>query len=167
MRFVDANLTACRLLGYTREELLALGPHDVLPASREELERAYDRLIADPTTAGGMNSFYRCKDGSMRPFESTRRVLRSDGRWIIAAISRDIRERIAVEKAMRDSESRFRETFERAGSGMAHVDLDGRFLRVNRKLCQMLGYAPEELVGRSVKEPVSYTHLTLPTNREV
>jgi len=152
MRFVDANLTACRLLGYTREELLALGPHDVLPASREELERAYDRLIADPTTAGGMNSFYRCKDGSMRPFESTRRVLRSDGRWIIAAISRDIRERIAVEKAMRDSESRFRETFERAGSGMAHVDLDGRFLRVNRKLCQMLGYAPEELVGRSVKE---------------
>ena len=41
-----------------------------------------------------MNSQYRCKDGSLLPFESTRHVLRSGSGWIIAAISRDIRERI-------------------------------------------------------------------------
>jgi len=49
MRFVDVNRTACRALGYTREELLGMGPQDVLPVSREELERDYDALLARPT----------------------------------------------------------------------------------------------------------------------
>src|SRR5438105_5594860 len=108
MRLIDVNSTACRLLGYSREELLGMGPQDVLPVSREELERAYDQMIADPSTVGGMKSYYRCKDGSRLPFESTRRVLRSGARWVIAAISRDIRERIAADKAVRESEERFR-----------------------------------------------------------
>src|SRR5262249_47324395 len=39
-----------------------------------------------------------CKDGSLIPFESTRRVLQSGDTYVIAAISRDIRERIAAEE---------------------------------------------------------------------
>jgi diguanylate cyclase (GGDEF)-like protein/PAS domain S-box-containing protein len=103
MRFVDVNRTACRLLGYSREELLQIGPQDVLPATREELERSYDELIALPSDRtgvipSGMKSHYRCKDGSLLPFESTRHVLRSGDTHIIAAISRDIRERLAIEE---------------------------------------------------------------------
>jgi diguanylate cyclase (GGDEF)-like protein/PAS domain S-box-containing protein len=152
MRFIDVNPAVTRLLGYSREEMLAMGPQDVLPVSRAELEQSYDALIASPSATGMMNSYYRCKDGSRLPFESTRRVLRSGGNWIIAAISRDIRERIEAQQALRDSEARFRQTFELAGSGIAHVDLDGHFLRVNRSLCAILGYASEELVGRTVRE---------------
>jgi diguanylate cyclase (GGDEF)-like protein/PAS domain S-box-containing protein len=55
-------------------------------------------------------------------------------------------------RSLRDSEARFRKTFELAGSGIAHVDLNGSFLRVNRKLCEILGYAEAELVGRSIRE---------------
>jgi diguanylate cyclase (GGDEF)-like protein/PAS domain S-box-containing protein len=103
MRFVDVNKTACRQLGYTREELLSMGPQDVLPVSREELERDYDALLARPTSntdyiPRGMKSQYTCKDGSRLPFESTRHVLRSGDSTIIAAISRDIRARIAIEE---------------------------------------------------------------------
>ncbi|HEX6265777.1 MAG TPA: response regulator, partial [Burkholderiales bacterium] len=43
-------------------------------------------------------------------------------------------------RSLRDSETRFRKTFELAASGMAHVGLDGSFLRVNRRLCDILGY---------------------------
>ena len=56
------------------------------------------------------------------------------------------------EEVLRESEARFRQTFELAGSGMAHVSLDGRFLRVNRRLSEILGRGEGELVGRSVKE---------------
>ena len=56
------------------------------------------------------------------------------------------------EEVLRESEARFRQTFELAGSGMAHVGLDGRFLRVNRRLCDILGRSEAELIGRSVKE---------------
>ena len=61
-------------------------------------------------------------------------------------------QRCRAEEALRESEARFRQTFELAGSGVAHVSLDGRFLRVNRSLCRILGYPEHELVGRSVKE---------------
>ncbi len=152
MRYVDFNSTACRLLGYSREELLARGPQDVLPLSRAELEQSYDALIADPSMRGGINRYYICKDGSHLPFESTRHVLRSGERWLIAAIARDIRERHAIEGTLRESEARFRQTFELAASGMAHVGPDRRFLRVNRKLAAMLGYTEEELVGRPVAD---------------
>jgi diguanylate cyclase (GGDEF)-like protein/PAS domain S-box-containing protein len=54
--------------------------------------------------------------------------------------------------SLRESEERFRQTFELAGSGMAHVSLDNRFLRVNRSLCRILGYSQHELVGRSLKD---------------
>src|SRR5207245_1062539 len=90
MRFVDVNETSCRLLGYSREELLKMGPQDVLPTSRKELEGAYDEFIQNPSHITGMHSHYRCKDGSTFPFESTRHVLRSGDTYIIAAISRDI-----------------------------------------------------------------------------
>jgi len=103
MRFIDVNRTACRQLGYSREELLQMGPQDVLPVTREELEQDYDALIAGPpgevdTVPSGMKSQYTCKDGSKLPFESTRHVLRSGDTYIIAAISRDIRARLAIEE---------------------------------------------------------------------
>jgi PAS domain S-box-containing protein len=46
----------------------------------------------------------------------------------------------------------YRSTFELAASGIAHVGLDGRFVRVNRQLCGILGYREEDLIGRTVKE---------------
>ncbi|HEX6265776.1 MAG TPA: EAL domain-containing protein [Burkholderiales bacterium] len=101
MRFADVNRTVCTLLGYTREEMLAMGPQDVLSVSRAELELAYDRLIADPSAPSGMKGHYRCKDGSLLPFEVTRKVLRSGDGWLVAAISRDIRERLAAEARFR------------------------------------------------------------------
>src|SRR5688572_11735190 len=64
----------------------------------------------------------------------------------------DVTGRKKAMRALRQSEERFRQTFELAASGIAHVGLDGRFLKVNRALSRILGYAPEELVGRTVKE---------------
>jgi diguanylate cyclase (GGDEF)-like protein/PAS domain S-box-containing protein len=103
MRFVDVNETACRQLGYSRDELLKMGPQHVLPVTLEELERDYDDLIARrdgevDIIPSGMKSQYTCKDGSALPFESTRHVLRSGDTYIIAAISRDIRARLAIEE---------------------------------------------------------------------
>ena len=61
-------------------------------------------------------------------------------------------QRKQAEAALAESEVRFRQTFEIAASGIAHVDLAGRFADVNHKLCDMLGYSEAELIGRTVKE---------------
>src|SRR5258708_3619461 len=108
MKTIDVNDTICRLTGYPPDELLTLPLPNLPPLTRADLEAAYDRQIADPSKPAGMKSYYRCKDGSRLPFESKRQVARSGGSWIIVATSRDIRERIASEEALRDSEERFR-----------------------------------------------------------
>src|SRR5690606_14804883 len=50
------------------------------------------------------------------------------------------------------SEERFRATLENAAVGVAHVGVDGRLVRVHDRLCEILAYAREELVGRPVAE---------------
>lgn len=57
----------------------------------------------------------------------------------------------AVE-ALRESEERFRFTFEQAAVGIAHLDTDGRWLRLNRKLCDIIGYNLDELHKRTFKD---------------
>jgi PAS domain S-box-containing protein len=52
---------------------------------------------------------------------------------------------LAFESALRESEERFRSTFEQAAVGIAHVAPDGRWLRVNQKLCEITGYPADEL----------------------
>ncbi len=61
---------------------------------------------------------------------------------------RDILQRsAALEQALRESEKLYRSTFENAPIGLAHVSPNGKWLSVNRQLCDVLGYAEEELLG--------------------
>src|SRR5207253_689794 len=58
-------------------------------------------------------------------------------------------ERSRAEQALRESEERFRGTFENAAVGIAHTDFQGRWLRFNQKFCDILGYARQELLSKS------------------
>lgn len=58
----------------------------------------------------------------------------------------DVTERIKTIKALRDSEHRFRATFEYAAVGIAHIAPSGRWLRANGKFCDIVGYSCEELL---------------------
>jgi PAS domain S-box-containing protein len=54
--------------------------------------------------------------------------------------------RLRAETALRESEERFRATFEQAAVGIGHVALDGRFLRINDRLCEITGFRRDELL---------------------
>ena len=107
LRYIDANQTFCELVGYTRDEVLAMTPMDLFSADRGTLERDYDALIAD--SSGPARSFlgeYRRKDGTRVAVESRRRALQTKDGWIIVANARDITDRNAQEQALRDSNLR-------------------------------------------------------------
>ena len=58
---------------------------------------------------------------------------------------------IAVDR-LRESEAHYSSMVELAAIGISHVNLDGRFVYVNRRLCEMLGYSREELLELSIPE---------------
>ena len=67
----------------------------------------------------------------------------------------DITDRKEIEAALRESEEHFRTAFESAPEGMALVDLNRRFLKVNPRLCEIFGYSEDELLGKSFNQ---FTH---------
>jgi PAS domain S-box-containing protein len=164
MRYVDVNRTVCKLLGYSRDELLRMGPQDLLPKSRDELAHAHDQLIANPSGASGMRSHFRCKDGSTLPFESSRHVLRSGDSHIIVAICRDIRERLVAEEAQREQATLIAQSaakdrllrlfYELPFVGLAVTSPSSkRWLQVNDYMCEMLGYTARSFCNWPGRKP--------------
>ncbi|MGV3571323.1 MAG: PAS domain-containing sensor histidine kinase [Ramlibacter sp.] len=158
----DAGLR-CRYANRAHEAWFGVSPEEVIgrhvgellgplfPLNRPYIEAAlhgepqkFERLVPDP--AGGepryslANYIPHAVDGVVRGF------------FVLVT---DISEAKRIELALRESEERFRLTLEEAPIGMATVGTDGRFLRVNRALCDLLGYSAGELVGMTLQ---SITH---------
>jgi len=103
VRYIDVNDAACRALGYSRQELQAMGPPDIFSKTRDELVRLYDRMFAGDLSAPTVEGVYRCKDGSELLIEAYPRAVRSPSGDIVVSIARDIRER-KREEQLRDLE---------------------------------------------------------------
>ena len=71
---------------------------------------------------------------------------------LMARLEAYLRLRLQSENALRDGEERYSLTFDHAPSGIAHTALDGRFLMVNRRLCEILGYPEAELLQKRFPE---------------
>jgi PAS domain S-box-containing protein len=85
-----------------------------------------------------------CVEGSPRP------IFDSDGRPLgFLNIFRDVTEQDRLEQAAREQQDLFGAVFEQSAIGKVLIGMDGRIMRVNRSLCRALGYAPDEVIGRS------------------
>jgi len=148
MRFIDANETATKTLGYRRDELLTLGPQDLKPdaGELERINRRFDEVVLSDSKTGMFETVHQRKDGTRLPVEVYLRAVESEGRQILVAVVRDITSRLHAEAALRESEERFRVAFSQAAVGLAHVAPDGRWLMANQKLCEIVGYTQEELL---------------------
>ncbi|HKI99149.1 MAG TPA: PAS domain S-box protein, partial [bacterium] len=145
LRITDANPSFCRLLGYTREELVGRTYGTLLPPGEEQRQPlSYFRM-----PSGGSLLFDRRlqrRDGTVLTLEaSCTRV--EDGCAI--GILRDVTERTATLGALAESEARYREIVETTHEGVWVIDGDLRTTFVNQRMAEMLGYSPEEMLGRS------------------
>ena len=158
-RYTDVNRAGCEMLGFAREELIGKTIVDLIPPEDVgRLAASKQHLLSGEAEVSEWRLLR--KDATYLPVELNARIL-PDGRW--QAFVRDISDRRRAEaerqlttELLRKSEEQFRLIFEEAPIGMALVALDGRFVRVNGALCDILGYTPEEL------ERLSYQEITLP-----
>jgi len=71
---------------------------------------------------------------------------------LFQGLQRELDERKRAEEALRESEVRFSQAFEQAAIGMALVAPDGHWLKVNRALCELIGYSEEELMVKTFQD---------------
>jgi PAS domain S-box-containing protein len=97
---------------------------------------------------------YTLADGTHLWFRANSSPIYDEVGRIVAGVllTHDFTEQKQAEQELREREERFRATFEQAAVGIAHTALDGRWLRVNHKLCDILGYTREELLEKTFEE---------------
>ena len=78
-------------------------------------------------------------------------------------LTQEIEERKHAEKALRESEAKYRRLVEHSNDLVCEIDMRGHFLFLNPQYEQILGYAPQELLGRSAKELIHPDHLQAST----
>ena len=142
--YVSPSATA--MLGYTPEEHYAdpeLGFKILHPDDRHLI----DEMLRHPQSP--ITIRWLRKDGTIIWTEQRNKPLYDEGGEMVAieGIARDITERKRAEEALRENEEKFRSTFNEASIGMTINDLDGRFLQVNRSLCEMFGRSEEALLA--------------------
>ena len=132
--------------------------------ARGDFGSMYDKLVAREEHPRVMQAMHACLSGQTKVYEVEYRVRHRDGgeRWHLArgvalrdptgpairfiGSTVDITKLKHAEVAVRQSEERFRGTFDNAAVGIAHCAVDGRFLRVNEKYGAIVGYSPDELL---------------------
>ncbi len=109
------------------------------------------RTVAQLRLGKGLQSEYRvvAPDGAVRWVHESVSVSRrdSDGGLALDAVVTDVTEHRAAERALRESEERFRRLIEQAGDAVFVQDHEGRLVDVNQQACDSLGYTREELLA--------------------
>ncbi len=138
-----------RLLGYHPDELLTLGPNDLVhPDDIPAVMGSIAQVAAHPGETFSIEYRIRHKDGSWRFFENVARTLASDSADAgLVANARDITERKRAEQAMAKSEEHFRRIIESASDWVMICDQQGAITYVGPSSERMLGYAPDEVLG--------------------
>lgn len=147
-----SNPACARFLGRTPQLMLETVWLDCFePADRDSVRVLVAKVLADGIAQAGEHRVL-AGDGSVRWVAWTLRRQVEAQQLMLHCVGRDITEQRAAETSLQRSETRFRTTFDLAAVGMALVALDGHWLRVNQKLCDIIGYKPEELLGNSFQD---------------
>jgi two-component system, NtrC family, sensor kinase len=149
-RIIDANETAAKSLGYTREEFLSLSLETIAPEIRLEIA-GIERELERKGTALVRTRHYR-KDGSKLPVEVQLTRVNLDKAYIVA-VARDITSRQAVEASLKESEERFRLISENVIDLMAVLDESGMCLYASPSHTRE-NLRPERIVGKDYLELV-------------
>jgi PAS domain S-box-containing protein len=138
-RFIEANPAACRMLGYTRDELLRMGPSGIVPEQ-------FHPLLADMIRRAATEDAFvfeiqlRRNNGTLFPVETSGRLMDYQGRKVWLSYIRDITERKAAEAALKKSEAKYRAIYEDSFDGLFITSPAGKILDMNKKGIAMFGY---------------------------
>ncbi len=159
---VEWNRAEEQITGLRRDETLGRPLWDVqlqAAAEGEKSPAAYERirdatLHALRTGQASMPAWsgereIRRPDDELRIAQALPFIVKTDRGFMLGAISRDVTERRRAEEALRESEARFRDLVETTSDWVWEVDAEGVYTYTSPQVRNLLGYEPEEVLGRT------------------
>ena len=123
--------------------------HIVNEGTRNVVENPVERVLSEGKVVGLANhTLLIARDGTERPIADSAAPIRNQEDQIfgVVLVFRDQTEERRQQAALRESENRFRALFEQAAVGVAQIETaTGRFIRVNQRYCDIVGYSRDEL----------------------
>ncbi len=147
-QIIEVNSSACKVLGYSRDELLQMKLADVFAV--DEIERRplqTDYLRQHKTLLTERQ--WRTKDGNILAMEVHTKVLEGQG---YLAIARDITERKSIEKKLRESEEKHRALTENLTDAIVLIDRNGKITYQSAAVGRIGGYTSEEIKDETIFE---------------
>jgi len=159
--FFDVNEVACERLGYTRQELMEIGPARI---DRPDYGRLVPDRIRTIIEKGRLifESVHLAKDGTEIPVEISARYIRHQGVPAIFSYARDITERKQIEAAFRASEEKYRHLIHHSGDAI-YLLFNNRFEVINEKFAEMFGLSLEDVN----KPGFDFIDLVAPDSRDL
>jgi len=157
-RITSWNKSAERIFGYSSSEAIGQNITMIIPPERRDEELEILARLARGERIEHFDTIRRRKDGTPIHVSLTVSPIRNAAGKIVGAskVARDITERIRAEKAMRETEERFRAIVETTPECVKLVAPDGTLRHMNSSGLQMIGAdSPEAVVGRSVYDLVA------------
>ena len=157
----SVNSMMGQMFGYSNKEMIGQNVSILMP---EPDHSAHDGYLSKFNAGGekkiigiGRDVDARRKDGTIFPMHlSVSETVVGDTK-LFTGIIHDITERIEAEdrlrqgeRSLRESEERYRLTFENAHIGVLTADVDGNFTKANKAFCRMLGYSEKEILERHI-----------------
>lgn len=147
-RYLDANTSICRMLGYKREEIVGMYAADIVAtAELEYIAPALDTIKSG--TDYHREWRFKRKDGSTFAAEVIASMM-PDGK--VLGMIRDITYRKQAEEALRESQIRLRQVIDLVPVYIFAKDRSGRFLLANRMISDAFGKTPAEVEGHTQVE---------------
>ncbi|MBI5421923.1 PAS domain S-box protein [Candidatus Peregrinibacteria bacterium] len=155
------NRKECELLGYKREELIGQPMEKIYsPALVKEIKKGLEQLkkrgvlnIAHTQFVAKNGTHIDVEMHSIALYDSQERV---HGHFVrTRSISLDITERTRAEAALKLSEEKYRDIVENSPEMIHSVDAKGKITFVNKRECELLGYRPNELIGKPMSKVYS------------
>ncbi len=152
-QWLRVNEKLCAITGYSAAEMLELRFSEVThPEDRRRDWEAFQRVVRGEQPDYRVEKRYVRKDGTVAWVNVNMTVLRDAAGRVTRTVStiEDITERKRAEEALQKSEKELAAFFEDSPVGMLWTGPEGCIVRVNRAELELLGYPPEEVLGRLV-----------------
>jgi PAS domain S-box-containing protein len=158
---LDVNPGACAFHKLSRSELIGLNVTDLVPpARREEIQRDFRKWFTGELKR--YEGFSQNGEGKEIPVEVIGAPLRFEGRSAVLLLVRDMTERKQAERALKESEMRYRGLIEAQSNFIVRINTEGCYTFVNEAFCRFVGRARGELIGSESRSYIYHDDMAIP-----